>query len=180
MTLKFSKNDWEQRKLGDMAEFSKGNGYSKFDLEDSGVPIILYGRLYTKYETVIDDVDTFAIERKGSIYSKGGEIIIPASGETSEDIARASVVKNEGFLIGGDLNIVRPTDDMDSPFLALSISHGRVHKDLASKAQGKSVVHIRNEQIQKLEIDTPCKSEQKRISRHFRLIEECITLHHRM
>lgn len=24
--------DWEQRKLGDVAEFSKGNGYSKDDL----------------------------------------------------------------------------------------------------------------------------------------------------
>ena len=39
-------DDWEQRKLGDVAEFSKGNGYSKGDLIESGTPIILYGRLY--------------------------------------------------------------------------------------------------------------------------------------
>ena len=37
---------WEQRKLGDVAEFSKGNGYSKGDLIESGTPIILYGRFY--------------------------------------------------------------------------------------------------------------------------------------
>jgi len=37
--------DWEQRKLGDIATFSKGNGYSKSDLASSGDPIILYGRL---------------------------------------------------------------------------------------------------------------------------------------
>ena len=51
---------WEQRKLGELVQFSKGTGYSKADLKKSGTPIILYGRLYTKYETVIVDVDTFA------------------------------------------------------------------------------------------------------------------------
>ena len=41
--------DWEQRKAIDIADYSKGNGYSKGDLTDVGTPIILYGRLYTKY-----------------------------------------------------------------------------------------------------------------------------------
>ena len=47
---------WEQCKLGDLVTFSKGSGYSKGDLKEEGTPIILYGRLYTKYETVISDV----------------------------------------------------------------------------------------------------------------------------
>lgn len=45
-------NDWEQRKLGELATFNKGAGYSKSDLKASGTQIILYGRLYTQYETV--------------------------------------------------------------------------------------------------------------------------------
>ena len=97
-------DEWEERKLNDVAEFSKGSGYSKGDLIDTGTPIILYGRLYTKYETCISEVDTFAIPKKGSVYSKGGEVIIPASGETAEDIARAAVVENAGVLLGGDCN----------------------------------------------------------------------------
>ena len=80
-------DDWEQRKLGDVAEFSKGSGYSKGDLVEYGTPIILYGRLYTNYETRISDVDTFVEAKVGSVYSKGGEVIVPASGETAEDIA---------------------------------------------------------------------------------------------
>ena len=55
---------WEQRKLGELCSFAKGRGYSKADICDSGVPLILYGRLYTRYQTRIDDVDTFAVERK--------------------------------------------------------------------------------------------------------------------
>ncbi|MBQ8755454.1 MAG: hypothetical protein IJZ19_10515, partial [Lentisphaeria bacterium] len=44
---------WEQRKLEMLASFSKGSGYSKNDILPAGTPIILYGRLYTKYETNI-------------------------------------------------------------------------------------------------------------------------------
>ena len=97
---------WEQRKLNDVAKFSKGNGYSKGDLIEAGTPIILYGRLYTKYETTISDVDTFVVAKDGSVYSKGGEVIVPASGETAEDIARAATVDKPGILLGGDLNVV--------------------------------------------------------------------------
>lgn len=90
---------WEQRKLLELATFSKGMGYSKSDLRESGTPIILYGRLYTKYETVIHDVDTFVDAKSGSIYSEGGEVIVPASGETAEDISIASVVKKREFCL---------------------------------------------------------------------------------
>ena len=81
-----------------IASFSKGHGYAKGDLIDDGTPIILYGRLYTKYETSIREVDTFVKAKSNSIYSKGGEVIVPASGETSEDIARAATVENAGIL----------------------------------------------------------------------------------
>ena len=81
---------WEQRKLGELVQFSKGIGYSKSDLKKTGVPIILYGRLYTDYETVISEVDTFTEAKAGSVYSRGGEVVVPASGETAEDIAIAS------------------------------------------------------------------------------------------
>ena len=56
-------DDWVQRELGHIAQFSKGSGYSKADLRVEGSPIILYGRLYTKYQTVIDKVDTFVDEK---------------------------------------------------------------------------------------------------------------------
>ena len=162
-----------------MAEFSKGNGYSKGDLCDVGTPIILYGRLYTKYETSISEVGTFAIPKSGSVYSKGGEVVVPASGETAEDIARAATVENAGILLGGDLNVVTPSKDINSAFLALSISNGEPQKELAKKAQGKSVVHIHNEEIKGLEIAFPEREEQDRISAYFSNLDNLITLHQR-
>ena len=169
--------DWEQRKLDDVAEFSKGSGYSKGDLIESGTPIILYGRLYTKYETIISDVDTFAEAKDSSVYSKGGEVIVPASGETAEDIARAASVDKSGILLGGDLNIVMPNEDINSAFLAISISNGNSQRELARKAQGKSVVHIHNEEIRNLVVPFPTKTEQNKIVNYFADLDHLITLH---
>ncbi|MCG4692537.1 restriction endonuclease subunit S [Coprococcus eutactus] len=165
--------------MGDVAEFSKGSGYSKGDLVEYGTPIILYGRLYTNYETRISDVDTFVEAKVGSVYSKGGEVIVPASGETAEDIARAATVDKSGILLGGDLNIVMPNKDINSSFLAISISSGNPQRELAKKAQGKSVVHIHNEEIKNLVLPFPIKDEQNKIASYFCQLDNLITLHQR-
>ena len=172
-------DDWEQRKLGELASFSKGSGFSKGDLKDTGTPIILYGRLYTKYETVISEVDTFADAKSGSVYSKGGEVIVPGSGETAEDISIASVVENAGVLLGGDLNIITPPEEIDSAFLAISISNGKPHKDMTKMAQGKSVVHLHNSDLEKIDLPYPSIEEQRKISGTFANIDKLITLHQR-
>ncbi len=168
---------WEQRKASELAEYSKGNGYSKGDLTEAGTPIILYGRLYTKYQFAIDEVDTFVIPKIGSVYSQGNEVIVPASGETAEDIARASAVEKSGVLLGGDLNILRPFDFINPLFLALAISSGEPQKELAKKAQGKSVVHIHNSDIQEVTISYPLRLEQDQIVAYFRNLDHLITLH---
>ncbi|MGM9991738.1 MAG: restriction endonuclease subunit S, partial [Candidatus Bruticola sp.] len=170
---------WKQRKAADIADYSKGNGYSKSDLTEIGTPIILYGRLYTKYRFAIDEVDTFAAPKDGSIYSQGNEVIIPASGETAEDIARASSVEKSGILLGGDLNIVRPFKFINPLFLTLAISSGEPQKELAKKAQGKSVVHIHNSDIKELLIWLPTIAEQQKIGSYFRNLDHLITLHQR-
>ena len=170
---------WEQRKLAELVQFSKGTGYSKADLKEFGTPIILYGRLYTKYETVIVNVDTFADAKQGSVYSRGGEVIVPASGETAEDISIASVVEKSGVLLGGDLNIITPSADLDSAFLAISISNGKPHEDMAKMAQGKSVVHLHNTDLEKIDLAYPNHEEQTQISGFFRGIDNLITLHQR-
>ena len=171
--------DWEQRKLGDLVSFSKGSGYSKGDLKDNGTPVILYGRLYTKYKTVISEVDTFVDARKGSVYSNGGEVIVPASGETAEDISIASVVEKAGILLGGDLNVITPPINLDSAFLAISISNGKPHNDMSKMAQGKSVVHLHNSDLAKIDLPYPSYDEQCRLSGFFSNLDNLITLHQR-
>ena len=170
---------WEQRKLGELCAISKGHGYSKADIRDAGTPLILYGRLYTQYESRIDDVDTFAVEQEGSLLSKGNEVIVPASGETAEDIAVASSVRRSGIIFGGDLNVVTPVNKLDPDYTALAITYSKAHDDLAKRAQGKSVVHVHGNDIAEVEVSYPSESEQKRISTAVLGLDNLITLHQR-
>lgn len=170
-------DSWEQHKLGDIVRFSKGTGYSKSDLKSVGTPIVLYGRLYTNYETVISNVDTFAEVKPGSVISRGGEVVVPASGETAEDISVASVIEKPGVIIGGDLNIITPPVDIDSAFLALCISNGKPHKDMTKMAQGKSVVHLHNTDLEKIELFHPEQKEQLQISSYFAYLDRLISAH---
>ncbi|HCM90005.1 MULTISPECIES: restriction endonuclease subunit S [Vagococcus] len=168
--------DWEQRKLGELARFSKGNGYTKSDLIDSGTPIILYGSLYTNYQSSISKVKTYVELKEKSVISKGNEVIVPSSGESSEDISRASVVDTAGIILGGDLNIIKVTDLINPLFLALTISNGTQQKELSKRAQGKSVVHLNNSDLKSVNLIFPKTEEQTKIGNFFKQLDETITL----
>ena len=170
--------EWKEVKLSSIAIFSKGQGYSKSDLRENGHPIILYGRMYTKYQFAINEVDTFSNLKGAYVLSEGNEIIMPASGETSEDIACASAVLAKGIILGGDLNIVRfDLKKYSTPFLALTITYSKTHYDLSKCAQGKSVVHLHNEAISKTVVSIPSLPEQRAIASYFTALDAQITLH---
>ena len=171
--------EWEVQTLKELASFSKGNGYTKNDLVNSGEEIILYGRLYTNYQTVISKVNTFVTTVKANaVISKGGEVIVPASGESAEDISRASVVEKSGVILGGDLNIIYPDENkVDSIFLALTISNGSQQKELIKRAQGKSVVHLRNNDLEKVVLHYPSMEEQQAIGTYFSNLDNLIAAH---
>lgn len=171
---------WEQRKLGEVATFGKGFGFSKSDFAEDGEQLFHYGRLYTDYECVIRSVDTHAAPKDGAVFSTGGEVVTPSSGETAEDIAIASAIVSPGIMLGGGLNIVRPCSQLDPVFLALSISSGQQHYDLARRAQGKSVVHLYNDDLAKSFLVMPRQiKEQREIGRFFETFDDLITLRQR-
>ena len=173
-------DEWEQRKLGEMVKFSKGKGYSKSDLSNKGFPIILYGRMYTNYETEINNVDTFVQKQKNdSLISNGGEVIVPASGETAEDISVASVVRRPGVIIGGDLNILYANRFINPIFLALAITYGNAHRKMAQRAQGKSIVHLHNSDLANIKLIFPSIDEQSLISNFLKKVDKAITLQQR-
>lgn len=169
------RGEWKTSIIGDIATFSKGRGYSKSDLRSEGNPIVLYGRLYTNYSSVIESVDTFASLQNGSVLTKGNEVIIPGSGETPEDIAVASAVEQKGVILGGDLNVLTFDQEKISPaFAAMSITYSNTHNELSGYAQGKTVVHLHNSSISKGHISYPYIDEQQSISTYFQHLDSLI------
>lgn len=167
---------WEKKRLEAIVTFSKGKGYSKSDITEEGCPLFLYGRMYTNYQVEVTSVETFCKLRDGSVLSKGGEVVCPASGETAEDIACASAVVEKGIVLGGDLNILTPRKDadIDSVFLALSLTYGTPRNVIKSRAQGKTVVHIHNLDFADIGVFNPPLPEQQKLGEVFRSIDTLI------
>lgn len=170
--------EWEEKKLGDIADFTKGKLLGKKDLIDEGkYPCILYGELYTKYGSIINDVVSRTNVNKDKL-KKGSknQILIPSSGETIEDIATASTLNtNKDVYIGGDLNILTPKEQ-DGKFISLSLN-GINKWNMAKLAQGKTVVHLYNNDIKTLNINLPHKmQEQQKIGEFFSKLDRQIEL----
>lgn len=172
-------DEWNSKKMKELARFSKGKGYSKRDLVPFGSPIILYGHLYTDYKSYIETVKTYAVKKENSVISQGNEIIVPSSGETAEDIARASTVGISGIILAGDLNIIKPNSTVDSLFLGLSISNSNLQKELIKRVQGSSVVHLYNSDIEEANLSYPTFKEQQKIGQLFKHFDEMIALQQR-
>ncbi len=169
--------EWEEKKLGDIATFAKGKLGAKKDVSQNGVPIILYGELYTKYGAIVSKIfsKTDIPENKLKI-AKKNDVLIPSSGETAIDIATASCIYlNKGVAVGGDINILTP-QKQDDRFISLSIN-GINKNELSKYAQGKTVVHLYNNDIKNLKIVFPSEfEEQVRIGDFFSKLDRQIEL----
>ena len=153
---------WQCDTIGNLGSFIKGAPLSKADISKTGTPFILYGELYTTYHEVITSVvrKTEAVVEQ-VYHSMVGDVLIPTSGETSEEISTASCVMLPGVILAGDLNIFRSTK-IDGRIMSYILNH-IVNGNIARIAQGKSVVHVQASEISKIEISYPDPETQIRI-----------------
>ena len=167
--------EWIESKLGDIADFSKGAGISKDQRSEKGNPCILYGELYTRYksEVITNVFSKTALPDSDLVKSKANDIIIPASGETAEDIATARCVPFDNILLGGDLNIIR-LHEQDGKFFSYQLNGVRKY-DIAIVAQGVSVVHLHAGDLKGITVKYPSHiAEQEKISQILGLIDDRI------
>ena len=166
--------DWQEKRLGDIAQFSKGKLISKEDITENGLECIRYGELYTHYNEVINKIISKTnLNISDLVLSEKNDIIIPSSGETAIDIAKASCVMKSGVALGGDLNIIKLKEN--GVFLSYYLNN-RARNQIASLAQGASVVHLYEEHLKKLKIQLPSLAEQQKIADFLSSIDSKIDL----
>ncbi len=155
--------EWEEKRLGEIAKFLKGKGISKSDIaEDGFIKCIRYGELYTIYKETINIVHSKTnVPKEELVFSQKGDVIIPSSGETQLDIAKASCVMDEKIALGGDLNIIR--SKISGVFLAYYLN-GALKYEIAKLSQGVSVVHLYSSQLKNLKTTLPSPKEQQKIA----------------
>ena len=164
---------WTTDTIGNLGTFIKGAVLSKADISDFGTPFILYGELYTTYKEVVRSIVRTTQANVDDVYlSKVGDVVIPTSGETPEEISTASCIMVPNVILAGDLNIYRSTI-VDGRIMSYLLNH-IVNEQIARVAQGKSVVHVQASEIGKISITYPDHNEQERISQILELIDNRI------
>ncbi len=154
--------EWHNDYIGNLSSYIKGASLSKADISENGTPFLLYGELYTTYKEVTRNIKRKTQRVVGEeYYSKVGDVVIPTSGETPEEIATATCIMIPGVILAGDLNIFR-TRNIDGRFFSYLINH-KVNNEISRIAQGKSVVHIKGDEISKILIKYPDSREQTKI-----------------
>ena len=146
--------------MDEIGSFIKGAPLSKADISDDGTPFILYGELYTTYNEVVTNVKRRTQAQVDELFlSREGDVVIPISGETSEEISTASCVMLSDVILAGDLIIYR-SHKVDGRIISYLLNHV-VNTQIARIAQGKSVVHIQASELRKLTLSYPDEKTQK-------------------
>jgi len=169
---------WKKTILGVEAKFYKGRGVSKAEIDPKGKrPCIRYGELYTRYGEVITDVYSRTNAAESSLFvSRTNDVIIPASGETKEDIAKASCIMLDDVALGSDLNVIRT--EHNGLFLSYYLN-GALSRKIAKIAQGDTVVHLYPSQLEEISIAFPQPTEQQKIADCLTSLDEVIAAQRR-
>ena len=156
---------WKVKRPASFGRFLKGSGISKSDLVENGVPVILYGDIYTKYNLIAEHIFNFISQELASnskpIYK--GDLLFTGSGETREDIGKCIVYNGETkAYAGGDLMIFRQKTN-SSLFLAYSFSTNYAITKKAMNSRGDIIIHIYASALRDIYIPIPSLSEQQGI-----------------
>ena len=157
---------WVAKTVNAIGAFRKGNGLKRDDIQNHGLPCILYGDLYTKYEYVARTVTSFisATLAESSQPIRKGDLLFTVSGETADEIGKCVAYLGDPVAYaGGDLLIQSPTND-DSEFLGYLLNHESIIRQKARLAQGHSVVHINAKSLGSIPLKLPDRDEQRAVA----------------
>lgn len=157
-------SNWEVVRLGSLGIFSKGNGISRNELVADGIPAILYGDIYTKYNYQAIEIKNFISTETSlkAVKISENDILLTGSGETKEDIGKCVVFKGKEAFAGGDI-IIFKQDKNNSTFLAYSLNSSYSIMQKTIMAKGEIIVHIYSSMLKELLLPLPPKDEQEKI-----------------
>ncbi|MXY55684.1 MAG: hypothetical protein F4Y41_04675 [Gammaproteobacteria bacterium] len=160
---------WDLIELGRIGEFWKGRGGTKLDEQETGVPCIRYGDLYTCHHHFVHRARSCVAPEVAGNYTsiRYGDVLFAASGETVEDIGKSAVnlLRSEA-VCGGDIILFRSQRDCVPKFMGYAMGSPHAVYQKARMGRGFTVAHIYIPQLRQLRIPLPPPREQRMIADH--------------
>ncbi|MDV7831480.1 restriction endonuclease subunit S [Enterococcus faecium] len=167
-------DDWEERKLGDVSNYSNGGSYES-DVENRG-----------KYELItLKSVDMFGnlvssgkfINKKVPTLNKGTLVMILSEQSPGLLGMTAQIPKDDTFVLNQRVAEIHPNDDTNGYFLSMAINRSQAY--FSKRGAGTKVQNISKSNVENFEFFIPIKHEQQKIGTFFKNLDDTITLKQR-
>lgn len=154
----------EYKRLGDIAQVTRGGNFQKKDFVEVGVPCIHYGQIYTKYGLFTDKVISYINEEAGrkSKYAEPGDIIMAVTSENVDDVCKSVVwLGNENIAVSGHTAIIH--HNQDAKYLAYYFNSTHFYKQKVKLAHGTKVIEVTPDRLKEVQIPVPPLAVQHEI-----------------
>ena len=174
-------DDWEQRKLGDIAssfEYGLNAAAKEYDGENKYIRITDIDD--NTHEFLTDNLTSPDIELTGADNYKltEGDILFARTGAS---VGKSYIYRNSDGLVyyAGFLIRARIKEEYDAEFVFQNTLTDRYNKYIAVTSQRSGQPGVNAQEYAEFEIEVPKKEEQTKIGTYFRNIDHLITLHQR-
>ena len=173
--------DWEQRKLGDIAssfEYGLNAAAKEYDGENKYIRITDIDD--NTHEFLTDNLTSPDIDLTGADNYKltEGDILFARTGAS---VGKSYIYRNSDGLVyyAGFLIRARIKEEYDAEFVFQNTLTDRYNKYIAVISQRSGQPGVNAQEYAEFEIEVPKKEEQTKIGTYFRNIDHLITLHQR-
>ncbi len=162
-------DDWEQRKLGDIATFINGRAYSQSELLKEGkYKVLRVGNFYTNDSWYYSD-----LELSDKYYADYGNLLYTWSATFGPHIWFGNKVIYHYHIWKVELS-----NQLEKHFTVQLLEQDKAN--ILSRKNGSTMVHITKEGMEQKEVIIPPNiAEQRAIGAYFEKLDHLITLHQR-
>ena len=174
-------SSWEQRKLGDVGETYTGlSGKTKADFGHGQARFVTYMNVFSNPISNPEMTEPIEIDPKQNEVEVG-DVFFTTSSETPEEVGMSSVLleKRGKIYLNSFCFGFRPTEKIDSYYLAYMLRSESAREKIILLAQGISRYNISKNKVMEIAVSLPSLDEQKLIGQYFRQLDNLITLHQR-
>ncbi len=171
--------DWEQRKLGDVAEYRRGSfpqPYGNKDWYDGegAMPFVQVADVTDEMNLVADTKQKISkLAQPMSVYADKNSVLVTLQGS----IGRVAITQYGAFVDRTVLIFEKYKKEIDYIFWAYIIKQKFIEE--ARKAPGGTIKTITKEALSDFDLMLPDYKEQMRIGQYFQSLDHLITLHQR-
>ncbi|GAA9484844.1 hypothetical protein HpHA297_07920 [Helicobacter pylori] len=154
----------EFRKLGDIGEFTRGNGLLKSDLQDKGRPVVHYGQIHTQYNLSIDKTISYVNDALFHKLKKAkpNDILIATTSENVKDVGKSIAwLGNEEIAFSGEMCSYSTNEN--PKFIIYYFQTWFFQKEKEKKITGTKVMRIHENDLKKIIIPIPPLEVQQEI-----------------